>query len=245
MPHASISARRRRLRASPELDAIVARLAATLHAVDTTASNRAPSQVVEKDTVFRRLVDRKFYNEYPCIIVTGRGFPDIATRALVHCLRTTLDLPVYGLVDHNSWGVGILLCYVLGSAALAVESGAYAGPVRWLGLRSSQIEDLGVPDAVMSARGVIFCFEVRRRHERSRTRRRPLTPRDRSRGNGLVDHAWIAHPDRRAWREELRKMLASGQKCELEAVCVKPRGGSDFGRLSNFVKDAILNEDWL
>ena len=51
--------------------------------------------------------------------------------------------------------------------------------------------------------------------------------------------------DRLAWREELRKMLASGQKCELEAVCVKPGGGSDFGRLSNFVKDAILNEDWL
>ena len=171
--------------------------------------------------------------------------PDIATRAFVHCLRATLELPVYGLVDHNSWGVGILLCYVLGSAALAVESGAYAGPVRWLGLRSSQIEDLGVPDAVMSARGVIFCFEVRRRRERSRTRRQPLTPRDRSRGNGLVDHAWIAHRDRRAWREELRKMLASGQKCELEAVCVKPGGGSDFGRLSNFVKDAILNEDWL
>ena len=93
--------------------------------------------------------------------------------------------------------------------------------------------------------GVIFCFEVRRRRERSRTRRQPLTSRDRSRGNGLVDHAWIAHPDRRAWREELRKMLASGQKCELEAVCVKPRGGSDFGRLSKFVKDAILNEDWL
>ena len=180
-----------------------------------------------------------------CIIVTGRGMPDIATRAFVHCLRATLGLPVYGLVDHNSWGVGILLCYVLGSAALAVESGAYAGPVRWLGLRSSQIEALGLPDAVMSARGVIFCFEVRRRRERSRTRRRPLTPRDRSRGNGLVDHAWIAHPDRRAWREELRKMLASGLKCDLETVCVKPRGGSDFGRLSKFVKDAILNEDWL
>ena len=28
-------------------------------------------------------------------------------------------------------------------------------------------------------------------------------------------------------------------------MCVKPRGGSDFGRLSKFVKDAILNEDWL
>ena len=36
------------------------------------------------------------------------------------------------------------------------------------------------------------------------------------------------------------------KKAELiEAVCVKPRGGSDFGRLSKFVKDAILNEDWL
>ena len=88
-------------------------------------------------------------------------------------------------------------------------------------------------------------LEVRRRRERSRTRRRPLTPRDRSRGNGLVDHAWIAHPDRRAWRKELRKMLASGLKCDLEAVCVKPRGGSDFGRLSKFVKSAIVNENWL
>ena len=32
--------------ASREPDAIVARLAATLHAVDTTASNQAPSQVI-------------------------------------------------------------------------------------------------------------------------------------------------------------------------------------------------------
>ena len=72
-----------------------------------------------------------------------------------------------------------------------------------------------------------------------------MTPRDRNHGNGLVGHAWIAHRDRRAWREELRKMLASGQKCDLEAVCVKPRGGLDFGRLSKFVKNAIVNENWL
>ena len=50
---------------------------------------------------------------------------------------------------------------------------------------------------------------------------------------------------KKAWREELRKMLASGQKCDLEAVCVKPRGGLDFGRLSKFVKNAIVNENWL
>ena len=47
------------------------------------------------------------------------------------------------------------------------------------------------------------------------------------------------------WREELRKMLASGLKCDLEAVCVKPRGGLDFGRISKFVKNAIVNENWL
>ena len=39
--------------------------------------------------------------------------------------------------------------------------------------------------------------------------------------------------------------IASGLKCDLEAVCVKPRGGSDFGRLSKFVKSAIVNENWL
>mmetsp|Transcript_33742 Transcript_33742/g.101909 ORF Transcript_33742/g.101909 Transcript_33742/m.101909 type:complete len:182 (-) Transcript_33742:27-572(-) len=114
------------------------------------------------------------------------GVPDLATRALVHRLRTTLDLPVYGLVDWNSWGVGVLLCYKLGSARLGVESHRYTVDVSWLGLRSSQVARFRVPDVCMQA----------------------LTPRDRRRGECLLEHPYVAA--RPPWRAE---------QCETQRPC--------------------------
>ena len=95
--------------------------------------------VVEKDGIFRRLVEDRFFERYPCVLVTGMGVPDIATRALVHKLRGSLDVPVYGLVDWNSWGVGVLLCYKVGSARLGLEAVRYTVDVKWIGLRLSLI----------------------------------------------------------------------------------------------------------
>ena len=40
--------------------------------------------VVEKEGVFQQLVQDSLTSLFPCIIVTGKGFPDIATRAFVH-----------------------------------------------------------------------------------------------------------------------------------------------------------------
>lgn len=36
--------------------------------------------LVEKDAAFMRLAEDRFYNTYPCIIVTAKGQPDVATR---------------------------------------------------------------------------------------------------------------------------------------------------------------------
>lgn len=36
--------------------------------------------VVEKYTVFMKLVDAKFYVDIPCSIITGKGQPDCASR---------------------------------------------------------------------------------------------------------------------------------------------------------------------
>jgi meiotic recombination protein SPO11 len=36
--------------------------------------------VVEKDAVFQRLVEDRLFDELPCVIITGRGMPDIASR---------------------------------------------------------------------------------------------------------------------------------------------------------------------
>ena len=37
--------------------------------------------IIEKEGIFGRLVEDKFWRRLPCVIITGRGFPDLATRA--------------------------------------------------------------------------------------------------------------------------------------------------------------------
>jgi meiotic recombination protein SPO11 len=36
--------------------------------------------LVEKDAAFMRLAEDRFYNTHPCIIITAKGQPDVATR---------------------------------------------------------------------------------------------------------------------------------------------------------------------
>jgi hypothetical protein len=36
--------------------------------------------VVEKDAIFQRLVEDRLFEALPCILITGRGMPDIASR---------------------------------------------------------------------------------------------------------------------------------------------------------------------
>ena len=36
--------------------------------------------LVEKDAAFMRLAEDRFYNRFPCIILTAKGQPDVATR---------------------------------------------------------------------------------------------------------------------------------------------------------------------
>ena len=49
--------------------------------------------LVEKDAAFMRLAEDRFYNTYPCIIITAKGQPDVASRralsalGLVHICR--------------------------------------------------------------------------------------------------------------------------------------------------------------
>lgn len=36
--------------------------------------------LVEKDAAFMRLAEDRFYNRFPCVIITAKGQPDVATR---------------------------------------------------------------------------------------------------------------------------------------------------------------------
>lgn len=59
--------------------------------------------LVEKDAAFMRLAEDRFYNTYPCIILTAKGQPDVATRQAAHfecphlspaCMTLDLFLPI-------------------------------------------------------------------------------------------------------------------------------------------------------
>ncbi|PQQ03692.1 hypothetical protein Pyn_34058 [Prunus yedoensis var. nudiflora] len=71
--------------------------------------------VVEKESVFQRLANDQFCNTNHCIVITGRGYPDISTRRFLGLLVDTLHLPTYCLVDCDPYGFDILSTYWFGS----------------------------------------------------------------------------------------------------------------------------------
>jgi meiotic recombination protein SPO11 len=93
--------------------------------------------VIEKEGIYRRLSEDRFFDQVPCILVTGKGFPDIATRAMVHYVHTQTGLPVRGLADCNPFGVMVLHTYQGGG-----QHSGYGVPMEWVGLRPSQVEQL-------------------------------------------------------------------------------------------------------
>ncbi|ETN67182.1 hypothetical protein AND_001014 [Anopheles darlingi] len=103
--------------------------------------------VVEKDTVFKRLLEdglmAKCANSL--LLITAKGYPDVSTRLLLRKIVDTLGLPVYALVDADPHGIEILCVYKFGSLAMAHRQQSLAVPtIQWIGLFPSDIELLGL-----------------------------------------------------------------------------------------------------
>ncbi|KAG7336859.1 DNA topoisomerase VI subunit A [Nitzschia inconspicua] len=124
--------------------------------------------VVEKEGVYMRLSEDKIFQRIPCILVTGKGFPDVATRQWVHCLQQLLQIPAVGLCDCNPYGVSVLHTYQFEhgtrierakqqhqqqpTTISTVEDGHTITPpsssqlqIQWIGLRPSQVQQLNLP----------------------------------------------------------------------------------------------------
>ena len=106
------------------------------------ASNAKCIVVIEKEGIYTRLSEDRFYEQFPCILITGRGFPDLATRAFVHSLHTTLQIPVIGICDCNPFGVSVLQTYEKGADNIGLDGTLYSVPVHWLGLKPSHVMSL-------------------------------------------------------------------------------------------------------
>lgn len=94
--------------------------------------------VVEKDTVFRRLLAHAVPVRMNCILVTGKGYPDLPSRRMVHQLWHFLRIPILALVDGDPHGVEIMCMYRFGSLSAAYDCDSLSCPqMRWIGFLPS------------------------------------------------------------------------------------------------------------
>lgn len=174
--------------------------------------------LVEKDAAFMRLAEDRFYNHYPCIIITAKGQPDVASRLFLRKLKMELKIPVLALVDSDPYGLKILSVYMKGSMNMSYDSTNLTTPdIKWLGVRPSDLERFSIPEQC----------------------RLPMTDEDIKTGKKLLEEDFIqANPE---WVKELQIMVTSKVKAEIQAL-------SSFGfqYLSQVYLPLKLQEgDWI
>lgn len=173
--------------------------------------------LVEKDAVWRRFNEDKYWKKNKCLIIHGGGQPPRGVRRLVRRLNEELKLPVYVLVDNDPWGFYIYSVIKQGSINLAYESMRMAVPsARFIGLSSFDRERYGLPDNVT----------IR------------LDDTDINRTKQMLSYKWFDKPK---WRRELEHMVKSGVKLELEAL--SSRGISFI--TEEYMPKKLRDRDWL
>jgi DNA topoisomerase VI subunit A len=68
---------------------------------------------VESNAMLTILHSAKFHEKYKCIIISGSGMLDVASRKFVNKVSLHLKLPVLVLMDGDIFGFTIMLCYKL------------------------------------------------------------------------------------------------------------------------------------
>ncbi|KAA1089392.1 endodeoxyribonuclease [Puccinia graminis f. sp. tritici] len=106
--------------------------------------------IVEKETIFNELVGSGISNHQdlgPCILICGKGHPDLAIRQLAHQLSVHPELiqrcvPIYIITDCDAAGYAIGIEYKHGSQNTAFHEGSHASTAIRLGLSPQDLEQL-------------------------------------------------------------------------------------------------------
>jgi DNA topoisomerase-6 subunit A len=173
---------------------------------------------VEKDTVWQRFNEDKFWREHKCILTHGGGQPPRGVRRLLHRLHNELKLPVYCLLDNDPWGYYIYSVIKQGSINLAFESKRMAIPnARYIGLRSKDYDRCELSPSVTIE----------------------LKDTDVKRANQIKSYPWFAN--KKPWQKEIDLMLKNGFKLEVEALISK-----DISYVTEqYVPERLAEEDFL
>jgi DNA topoisomerase VI subunit A len=187
------------------------------HVVQFTKTEAKYILLIEKDAVWKRFNEDKFWQREKCVIVTGLGQPPRGVRRIVQRMHSELKLPVYVLVDNDPWGFYIYSVLKQGSINLAYESMRMAVPdARFIGLSSFDKAKFNIPSNVSI----------------------PMNEQDSSRAKQMLAYPWFQHAK---WQREIEEMVRSGEKYELEALS---RRGISF-ITEEYLPKKLRDRDWL
>ncbi|MBI4019871.1 MAG: DNA topoisomerase IV subunit A [Candidatus Aenigmarchaeota archaeon] len=153
--------------------------------------------VIEKDAVWQRLNEDKFWRKQNCLILTSKGQPARGARRLINRLHTELKLPIYVLTDGDVWGYYIYSVIKQGSINLSFLSDRLGMPeAKFIGLTTQDVKKFGIPGNVTIK----------------------LNQGDVKRANEMLNYVWFKPKE---WQQEINHMLKVGYKLELEALSAK------------------------
>ncbi|TLD35479.1 DNA topoisomerase IV alpha subunit [Venturia nashicola] len=170
--------------------------------------------VVEKEATFRSLVSSSLWASLAShgILITAKGYPDIATRSLLRSLAMPSSLnrmkkcSLYGLMDFDPDGLDILSTYKHGSKALAHQSAELVLPsIQWIGVKGSHV---GQEDDLHQTQGLL-----------------KLSARDRRKATSMLEREQSAEGGTEPeWRRELQVMLMLNVKAEIQLLEARTDG---------------------
>ncbi|MBN1169624.1 DNA topoisomerase IV subunit A [Candidatus Micrarchaeota archaeon] len=172
--------------------------------------------VVEKDALWQRLNEDKFWKKENCLLVTPKGQSTRGTRRLLRKLADR-KLPVYCLMDCDAWGWYIYWTIKTGSMNLAYLGRDFAVPeAKFIGVTMSDIEEFKFLDKL-----TIRAKEV-----------------DIKRAEEMLGYPWINRS--KDWVHELKLVLKTKKKIEQDAL-----QGERLTFVGEYIKKKIEGKEWL
>ncbi len=172
---------------------------------------------VEKEAMFSRFNEDKFWRTQNCILMTSSGQATRGARRLLQRMATELKIPVYVVVDNDPWGLYIYSVLKQGSISLAYESMRLAVPgVRFIGMSALDYAKFKLTDAVKIT----------------------LSDKDVARAKEMKAYPWFVD---KKWQREIDVTLDNGFKMEVDSFLTK---GISFIS-EEYLPKKLRDRDWL
>ncbi|MEM2908786.1 MAG: DNA topoisomerase IV subunit A [Candidatus Bilamarchaeaceae archaeon] len=172
--------------------------------------------VVEKDALWQRLNEDKFWKKENCLLITPKGQSTRGTRRLLRKLAD-MKLPIYCLMDCDAWGWYIYWTIKTGSMNLAYLGRNFAVPeAKFIGVTMSDIEEFDFLKKL-----TINTKEV-----------------DIKRAEEMLEYPWINR--HKEWVKELKLVLKTKKKIEQDAL-----QGQRLTFVGDYINEKIKKKKWL